>query len=73
MAATPGLGPHEDVFADALPELLPEPLLELVVALEAPPPDPGGALVVLPLLPQAASSTAPMTTARATPKRTRSA
>jgi len=85
VAATPGLGPHFDVSVDPPPELEAppelEPPLELeppelaVVALDPPPPpdDPGGALVLLPLLPHAASSTAPITTARATPRRTRSA
>jgi hypothetical protein len=72
VAATPGFGPHFDVsLAEPLDEL--EPLLALdVVALEAPLLAPPGGVLVLLLLPHAASSTAPTTIARATPRRTRS-
>src|SRR5579884_1827052 len=78
VAATPGLGPHADVSLELEPLELEPPELELpelagVLEAALPPPLPGGALVLLLLLPQAASKTAPMTTARATPKRTRSA
>jgi hypothetical protein len=72
VAATPGFGPHFEMSADPPLEL---DAPELVVALEPPeaPDPPGGVLVLLLLLPHAASSTAPMTTARATPRRTRNA
>src|SRR5215469_1447820 len=71
-AATPGLGPHDDV-SGAPPEL--EPLEVDVVAAavlllllaEAP----GAALVVLLLLPQPVSATTPAITARAKPRRKR--
>jgi hypothetical protein len=73
VAATPGFGPHFDVAVDAVLELEP---LAVDVALDPPlvaDPPPGGALVLLLLLPHAASSAAPMTIARAKPRRTRSA
>jgi hypothetical protein len=69
VAATPGFGPHFDVSADALPELEP---LELDDAVD-PPPLAAPPLELLLLLPHAANSTAPMTIARAMPRRTRSA
>jgi hypothetical protein len=75
VAATPGFGPHFDVSLDAPLELEP-PELEPpeLAAVELPPLEaPGGALVLLLLLPHAASRTAPTTAARATPRRTRTA
>jgi hypothetical protein len=69
VAATPGFGPHLDVSVDAVLELLPEldPALDPPL-LAAPPFE-----LLLLLLPHAANSTAPMTIARAMPRRTRSA
>jgi hypothetical protein len=68
VAATPGFVPHDDVFVDALLELP-----ELDVALDPPLAAPPLELVLLILLPHAATNTAAMTAARAMPRRTRSA
>src|SRR2546421_12925214 len=70
VAFTPGFEPHFDVSVDAVLLLAPE-LVELDALL--PPPPPAPALELLLLLPHAASNTAPKTTARAMPRRTRSA
>ena len=71
VAATPGFGPHFEVFADAVLE--PPPLLALVVELEPPLlAAPGAADVVLLLLPQPASAAAPTSAASAINVRRRS-
>jgi hypothetical protein len=69
VAAWPGFGPHDDVSADPLLEPPPE-LVEVDAALPPPPPP---ALELLLLLPHAANSNVPTTTAKAMPRRTRSA
>ena len=73
VAATPGFGPHDDVPLDAVLELEPPDVDD--VALDPPPlaDPPLELLLLLLLLPHAASNTAPMTAARAKPRRTRSA
>jgi hypothetical protein len=63
VAATPGFGPHFDVSTDPPLELEP-PELD-VVALEPPLLAAAPELVLLVLLPHAASSAAPIKTARA--------
>jgi hypothetical protein len=75
VAATPGLGPHDDVLLDPPLEL---ELLVLAAVLDDPPllaaePPPELELVLLLLLPHAATSMAAITAARATPNRARSA